>query len=110
MHRDHVPDVPPSFYLLGSTPQCLVHGLALPYQLASPSQKLKFSPPNIHVLTLQGHPEFTPSIVSHIIDTREKTGAMNAEVVKEGRERAGRKNDGVDVIGRVVWEIFGVGI
>lgn len=98
MHRDHVPDVPPSFENLGSSPICAVQGLVRRYPGSN----------EIHILTVQGHPEFTSDIVNAIIDAREATGVMTPEVVKEGRVRAVREHDGIGAIGRAVWRVLGV--
>ncbi|KAH8110957.1 class I glutamine amidotransferase-like protein [Phellopilus nigrolimitatus] len=106
MHRDHVPAVPPSFHSLGSTPISPVHGLVLPY-VSGPPSKIS-DPANIHILTVQGHPEFTSDIVNAIIDVREKSGAMSAEVVQDGRLRAGREHEGIGAVGRAIWRVLGV--
>lgn len=116
MHRDHVPSVPPSFQLLGSSPICPVQGLVRLY-----STDTRTSPPpstspsdatwdasTIHILTLQGHPEFTAPMVSAIIDVREANGAMSAEVVRDGRARAVREHEGIGSIGRAIWRVLGV--
>lgn len=55
-----------------------------------------------------GHPEFLPDIVNKIIDAREKMGAMNADTVKDGRERAVRRDDGIGIIGVAIWNVLGV--
>ena len=70
--------------------------------------KPAFDPTNIHILTVQGHPEFTADIVSAIIDVRERNGAMSAEVVKDGRERAVQPHEGLGKIGRAIWRVLGV--
>lgn len=103
MHRDHVPStsIPPKFDIIGSTPACANQGMVLRYP-DTPGLR------GIHVLTVQGHPEFHESIVSKVIDSRELSGVMSPEVVADGRERAVRQHDGIDVIGRVMWGILGV--
>ncbi|OCF56198.1 cytoplasmic protein [Kwoniella mangroviensis CBS 10435] len=102
MHRDHVPSVPPSCHLLLSTPQYPVHSFVRYHPLSSPSN------PIAQILTVQGHPEFTPSIVSHIIDARSSTGVFSPEVTKEARRRAGGKGTGGEGFGRIGWSIWKV--
>lgn len=117
MHRDHVPTVPPSFHLLGSTSISPVQGLARfrssstnadaptseTSSLSTAGGKLK----DIHILTLQGHPEFTAPIVKKIIDAREQAGILTGEIVKVAREKedSGWRNDGVGVVGKAVWGV-----
>ncbi|KAI0041907.1 class I glutamine amidotransferase-like protein [Auriscalpium vulgare] len=66
MHRDHVPTVPPTFHLLGSTPVSQNQGMVrfADGRAAVGSDAL----PPVHILTLQGHPEFTAGIVKEIVD------------------------------------------
>lgn len=107
MHRDHVPAVPPSFHLLGSSPVAPVQGLV---RFNEPGYSLEeVEPMDVQILTVQGHPEFTPFIVNSIIDAREKNGAMTPDVVREGRERAVKHHEGNGVIGRTIWKVLGVG-
>ncbi|BGP34819.1 hypothetical protein JCM10296v2_006643 [Rhodotorula toruloides] len=102
MHRDHVPSLPPSFELLGSTPACAVHGMV---RLVDPSAP--FSHTNISAVTLQGHPEFDGEMVNTIIDAREAGGVISRAVAEESREYAGERDDGA-WIGRVLLRMFGV--
>ncbi|KAF8317674.1 class I glutamine amidotransferase-like protein [Clavulina sp. PMI_390] len=102
MHRDHVPSVPPQFELLGSSPVCQVQGIALSYNRGQPIQSLQ----DIHVLCVQGHPEFHNDIVSRIIDAREASGVLKGEFVKEARLRASAEHDGIDVIAKAMWDIL----
>lgn len=103
MHRDHVPALPPNFELLGSTPACQVQGMVLPYPGGSSSNIA-----DIHILCLQGHPEFVSDIVGKLIDARERSGVLSPEAVKDARQRYDKKHDGVDVVGKVIWEMVGV--
>ncbi|KAL7342194.1 class I glutamine amidotransferase-like protein [Rhodotorula toruloides] len=102
MHRDHVPSLPPSFELLGSTPACAIHGMVRLADASAP-----FSHTNISAVTLQGHPEFDSEMVNTIIDAREAGGVISREVADESRECAGERDDGVWV-GRVLLRMFGV--
>jgi GMP synthase-like glutamine amidotransferase len=107
MHRDHVPSVPAGFHLLGSTETCLVQGMLRPSSPATATTRPD-SATDIHVLTVQGHPEFLPSIVNKVVDVREKSGAMDQKTVEMGRRQAGLEDDGVGVFGKVMWRILGV--
>ncbi|CAE6517065.1 unnamed protein product, partial [Rhizoctonia solani] len=106
MHRALVPatHIPPGFEVIGTTPACTNQGMVLRY----PNANDKTGYVGIHIFTLQGHPEFHESIASKIIDERELDGRMNSSVAADGRGRALLQHDGVSVIGRVMWGIFGV--
>lgn len=116
MHRDHVPTLPPNTELLASSAVAPVQGMISRYPSGG-----------IHILTVQGHPgeplgfsdkaadpdsdfdrgtEFSPDIVSKIIDTREASGVLDAETVKEARIRAAKRDDGVALIGRACWQVL----
>ncbi|KAI0067118.1 class I glutamine amidotransferase-like protein [Artomyces pyxidatus] len=102
MHRDHVPDVPPSFHLLGSTPIAPVQGMVRFADAAEPAEAL----PPIHILTLQGHPEFTASIVKELVDIRSASGIIDATTAESARSRADWRNDGVSVMGKAIWTVL----
>lgn len=57
MHRDHVPSLPPSFELLGSTPACAIHGMVRLADASAP-----FSHTNISAVTLQGALQCAPTL------------------------------------------------
>jgi len=106
MHRDHVPAVPPSFHLLGSTPVAPNQGMVRFYE---DSDGGNAKPENVHVLTVQGHPEFTQRISEKIVDARASTGVLSKEVAEDARRRAAWRNDGVSIFGNVIWKVLGVG-
>jgi GMP synthase-like glutamine amidotransferase len=106
MHRDHVPSVPPEFHLLGSTPVSFNQGMARFHNTAMSSTS--FSLTDIHILTVQGHPEFTKSISSAIIEARSASGILSTETVEDARRRADRGDDGVALVGRVIWGVLDV--
>ncbi|KAF9223200.1 class I glutamine amidotransferase-like protein [Gyrodon lividus] len=122
MHRDHVPISPPNSYLIGSTDITLNHGMVMFHPWSAPSPEvLNSSEPDvplssIHVFTLQGHPEFTESIMSKLIDAR--AHVMGDEVATAGRLLAsgivgkhrsdGQPCDGVGTVGKVMWGVLGV--
>jgi hypothetical protein len=106
MHRDHVPSVPPSFHLLGSTSVTRNQGMVQFSDLNARVPEVDGSMPSIHILTLQGHPEFTTGIVKEIIRVRGKSGAMDKDTAENGLIRADDRNDGDGIIGRAIWEVL----
>jgi len=106
MHRDHVPSVPPSFHLLGSTSVSRNQGMVQFSDLDAHTSEADGLIPPIHILTLQGHPEFTTGIVQEIIRKRGKSGVMNRDTVENGLIRANDRNDGDGIIGRAIWEVL----
>lgn len=61
--------------------------------------------PQIHILTLQGHLEFTAGIVKKIIRARSESGVMDKATAENGWIRADERNDGSS-IARVIWEVL----
>jgi len=104
MHRDHVPTVLPGFELLGSTDACHNHGMVK--YVPDPSGRLaKLS--DIQILTVQGHPEFTKSIVSKVVKFRTDKGIFTPDFARDVINRNGMRNDGVEVIAGAIWRILG---
>ncbi|KAI0247387.1 class I glutamine amidotransferase-like protein [Lactifluus subvellereus] len=106
MHRDHVPAVPPSFHLLGSTTTTRNQGMV---QFSDPDTPLpapNVPIPQIHILTLQGHPEFTEEIVKEVIKARSESGVMDKGTAEDAWGRVDGRNDGDNRIGRVIWEVL----
>ncbi|KAL1944062.1 hypothetical protein VTO73DRAFT_3880 [Trametes versicolor] len=103
MHRDHVPDVPPSFHLLGSTPVSLNQGMVQLYPGASPDS---LSPADVHIFTVQGHPEFHTKITQEIVKARSSTGLLDKNIVDDYWRRADNRNDGPGVVGKTLWEML----
>lgn len=108
MHRDHVPTIPASFNgsrieQLGSTPFTPNQGYVL-YRQSKDGVDKK----SIQVFSVQGHPEFTQRIVEAVVEARgpNGTGLMSPEVAEEGGKRAGWRNDGDTVIGKVIWNVL----
>lgn len=86
MHRDIAFHYPEGFESLGSSPVCSVQGMY------SPS----------HVITVQGHPEFTSKIVKEIVETRHATGVFNDEAYKEHAKKIELPHDGIAVGGAFI--------
>ncbi|KAF7303763.1 Glutamine amidotransferase type-1 domain-containing protein [Mycena indigotica] len=105
MHQDVVSEMPPQFHLLGSTSVALNQGMVRLIDGASPSTTSGLS--NIHIFTVQGHPEFTQGLVNMLLEPRLKSGILSAEVVEDARRRAGWRNDGVTVIGKAILGVLG---
>ncbi|KAI0292590.1 class I glutamine amidotransferase-like protein [Russula brevipes] len=87
MHRDHVPTGMVRF----SDPD--------------PRTQAPDGQPPIHILTLQGHPEFTAGIVNEVIRARSEGGVMDKDTAEDGFIRANKRNDG-GRIARVIWEVL----
>lgn len=114
-HKDYIPRLPKSCHLLGSTSICENQGY-IRFTPGSPSA-LSQTPPllsdpqvwkDIQIFTVQGHPEFTKRIVDKLVDAREANGVLSKESAQRARERSEWRNDGVTVIGKVIWRILGV--
>ncbi|KAG2127982.1 hypothetical protein DEU56DRAFT_524958 [Suillus clintonianus] len=108
MNRDHVPAEPPSFHIIVSSAHSPNHGMVRFSQSESSGDAppLNFRLTDIHILTSQGHPEFTESIMRMLLSARREL--LGTEVVDDGLSRAGDQNDGVAVVGKAIWGMLGV--
>lgn len=119
MHRDHVPTSPPNAHLLGSTDITPNQGMVIFDPATAPnldSDPLQVDLTSIHVLTVQGHPEFTEPIISKLLDAR--VAILGQEIIRDARLRAGGipgkyhpdglACDGVAKVGKVIWGVLGV--
>ena len=120
MHRDHVLTSPPIAHLLGLTHIMPNQGMVIFDPTSAPDLDLDaapcVAPMSIHVLAVQGYPEFTKSIISKFLDTR--VGILGEKLVKEPCLRAGGipgrrypdglASDGVGKVGKVIWGVLGV--
>lgn len=106
MHRDHVPQLPDGVQLLGSTGVSYNQGMVR--YAKSADDRGGPSVEDIQIFTVQGHPEFTEPVVTGIISARKAAGILSAEVVEDAMRRQYAQNDGVHVVGRAIWKIFGV--
>ncbi|KAK8850650.1 hypothetical protein IAR55_004569 [Kwoniella newhampshirensis] len=103
MHRDVVPSVPAGCHLLLKTQKCPVHSMVRYHPASTPTKPLA------QILTVQGHPEFTPPIVSKLIDARSAAGIFDEEATAEARRRFGGKDgSGGEGYGRVGWAVWRV--
>ena len=115
MHRDHVPALPPSCLLLGSTPVTPVQGMLVfspssthtPIATGAPPGSPAELLPQVHIFTVQGHPEFTDSVVEILIKKRLEIGIFQEKDAAEIRQRMGQNNQGASVVGRAIWGMFG---
>ncbi|KAJ7100609.1 class I glutamine amidotransferase-like protein [Mycena belliarum] len=106
MHQDHVPEVPPTFHLLGSTEVSMNQGMVrFSSGGAAPSPLSLF---DIHVFTVQGHPEFHRGIVAQIVAARAASRAIDAATAADATRRADWPNDGVGVIGKAILGVYGI--
>jgi hypothetical protein len=62
--------------------------------------------PPIQIITTQGHPEFNEPIITAIIEQRIESGSISPEAAAETETRRFWKNDGVDIVGKAIWEIL----
>jgi len=62
--------------------------------------------PPIHIFTIQGHPEFTESIITAVVEQRAASGVIDAEAAAGAEKRRFMKTDGVDVVGKTIWDIM----
>jgi GMP synthase-like glutamine amidotransferase len=108
MNRDHVPTEPPSFHIIVSSNHSPNHGMVRFSQseTSGDAPPLNFRLTDIHILSSQGHPEFTESIMRMLLSARREL--LGTEVVDDGQSRAGNQNDGIAVVGKTIWGIMGV--
>jgi hypothetical protein len=62
---------------------------------------------DIQILTVQGHPEFTKSIVEKIVNIRTQSGVISSELAEDTKRRSVWRNDGVSVIAAAFWKVLG---
>jgi hypothetical protein len=59
-----------------------------------------------HILTVQGHPEFTGPIVEKIVGVREERGILDAARATKARADAHLDHDGKGSIGKAIWGVI----
>lgn len=96
MHQDHVADVPAGFVVLSSTDICPVQAMLCKGATSLSSSPLP-SPSaatcRVPVITIQGHPEYTPPIVAAFLRIRLEKGIFKKEFVDEALAVLERPNE-----------------
>lgn len=64
---------------------------------------------DVQIFTVQGHPEFTERIMTKLLDARQDSGVIGADLAEDGKRRVVLRNDGVDVVGNAIWRVIGLG-
>lgn len=104
MHKDHVPEVPPGCQLLLRSERYPVHSFVKLHPASTPERPLA------QVLTVQGHPEFTPAIVNIMVDVRSSMGVFDDATTAEARRRLvgkdGSGGEGVGRVGDAIWRVM----
>ncbi|KAJ6504230.1 class I glutamine amidotransferase-like protein [Mycena vitilis] len=112
MHQDHVPELPPTFHLLGSTDISPNQGMvkffnSYPSPSSSPAPSSPISLADVHIFTVQGHPEFTEPVVSKLVSARTASGVLDAVTSADAVRRANWQNDGMGVVGTAILRVYG---
>ena len=81
MHRDVVASNPAHSVSLAHNEICPVQGFLIPKK----------------VVTVQGHPEFTETIVREVLQLRHETKVLTDEVYQSGMDRVANEHDGVTI-------------
>ena len=92
MHKDIVFDYPEGAEKLGASPRCLVQGMY---------RKGRY-------ISVQGHPEWHEGVVTPLIEERAASGVIPKETAEDAMRRKDLRNDGLSVVGRVLWTMLGV--
>lgn len=79
MHKDIVFAFPQNVERLGSSPRCENQGMYVPRKLIS----------------VQGHPEFSETIMRELLQTRVAQGIFTPEIFDDGIARVANEHDGV---------------
>jgi hypothetical protein len=115
-------------YLLASSPRTVNQGIVKFYKFGPHSESPNFKYIEYaHILTSQGHPEFDEATITELTRQRDEKNHLDEDAVTSyfgpkgsGREhephtskrrhgaRYGPDYDGVLVIGKAFWEMFGV--
>jgi hypothetical protein len=127
IHRDHVPLASLSslltsgdLHILGCSSKTPNQGLVKFYPY-SPDSDVRRSilPEHVHLLTVQGHPEFTPSIVTSLTGEMLADGVVDMTILEDNRKYnqaariaafngATQIPNGTRILGNVFWETLGV--
>jgi hypothetical protein len=61
----------------------------------------------VQVFTVQGHPEWNEKVVTPLVEER-RGKVIPEDIADQAMERRFWRNDGVSVVGSIVWSILGV--
>ncbi|KAH6904247.1 cytoplasmic protein [Coprinopsis sp. MPI-PUGE-AT-0042] len=61
----------------------------------------------VQILTVQGHPEWHEGVVTPLIEERMASGVIPKDRAEDALRKADLRNDGMSVVGRVVWTMLG---
>ncbi|EIM22019.1 class I glutamine amidotransferase-like protein [Wallemia mellicola CBS 633.66] len=92
-HRDVVTKKPASLTNVASTPQC-------PYQAF-----IKFNGEKVHIWSVQGHPEFTESIMTKIAESDILAEEPSDEVKNAWLDKSKEEHDGI-ALGKAILKLF----
>lgn len=102
MHKDNVPRIPPGCELLLTSEKYPVHSFVKHHSASTPEKPLA------QIFAIQGHPEFTPEIVSLMVDARSGLVFNEAETEEARRRLPGKDGAGGEGEGRLGWAIWRV--
>lgn len=98
-----MPSVPPGCQLLLTSERYPVHSFVKLHPASTPEKPLA------QVLTIQGHPEFTPGIVQRMVNARAEQGIFDGPTTAEANRRLGGKDgSGAEGYGRLGWAMWKV--
>ncbi|OHE97562.1 glutamine amidotransferase class-I [Colletotrichum orchidophilum] len=80
-HRDAVMELPPGTVSLARTEKCPIQAFYIPQQL----------------ITVQGHPEFSPFMMGEMLQIRHQAGIIPEEPFKDAMARVSDKHDGISI-------------
>ena len=108
MHRDHVTVVPDnnSWHILASTKVTPNQGM-VKFTDTSVTPQSDWKLQDIHVWTVQAHPEFTEPIVTKIVEARYGTGKIDPDTKMDYATRQHQESDGV-LLAKSIWRVLGV--
>jgi hypothetical protein len=64
------------------------------------------TPADTHILTVQGHPEFTGPIVEKIVGVRKERGILDEKSAAKAVEDGYKEHDGLGRIGDAIWRVL----
>jgi len=117
VHSDHVTSVPEGFKLLASSEKVDIQSLVKYYddkegKREAPAfthdTKLPPKPYSMmHILTMQGHPEWGPEVIDPLVDEFLREGKIDEELAKTAKKYT-KKDDNGEIFGRAMMRMLGV--